>query len=169
MAERKKRPAASRPRLHDEERDERGYEDDDDLVGPRSVQAPRLRRGRGRGGDRESLAALVKDIPHFVKLLARLARDPRVSAADKAIVAGAVAYFFLPADAIPDWIPALGEIEDVFLLALALSRLLNNAGTDVLMDHWDGDMASLEAALSVLDRAGRFLPDPIRGLIGGRR
>jgi uncharacterized membrane protein YkvA (DUF1232 family) len=162
MAERKKRPAASRPR------DERDYEDDDDLVGPRSVQAPRLRRGKS-GGDRESLRALVKDIPHFVKLLARLARDPRVSAADKAIVAGAVAYFFLPADALPDWIPALGEIEDVFLLALALSRLLNNAGTDVLMDHWDGDMASLEAALSMLDRAGRFLPDPIRGLVGGRR
>jgi uncharacterized membrane protein YkvA (DUF1232 family) len=163
MAERKKRPAASRLR------DERDYEDDDDLVGPRSVQAPRLRRGKSGGGDRESLRALVKDIPHFVKLLARLARDPRVSAADKAIVAGAVAYFFLPADALPDWIPALGEIEDVFLLGLALSRLLNNAGTDVLMDHWDGDMASLEAALSVLDRAGRFLPDPIRGLIGGRR
>src|ERR1044072_6928729 len=113
MAERKKRPAATRPR------DERDYEDDDDLVGPRSVQAPRLRRGKG-GSDRESLRALVKDIPHFVKLLARLAGDPRVSATDKAIVAGAVAYFFLPADALPDWIPALGEIEDVFLLALAL-------------------------------------------------
>ena len=80
----------------------------------------------------------------------------------------AVAYLFVPADLIPDWIPALGEIEDVFLLALALSRLLNNAGIDVLMDHWDGDMASLEAALSALDRAGSLLPEPVRGLLGGR-
>jgi uncharacterized membrane protein YkvA (DUF1232 family) len=166
MVERKKRQAPTRVR---DDEDERGHEDEDDLVGPRRVQAPRLRRGRGRGGERESLRALVRDIPSFVKLLGRLARDPRVSAADKAIVLASIGYLFLPADLIPDWIPALGEVEDVLVLALALSRLLNNAGIDVLMDHWDGDMASLESALSALDRATSLLPGPVRGLLGGRR
>ena len=181
MAERKKRPV---PQSFEEYEDDlvgprrrgrsasvrRDVEDDEEELVGRRIQAPRLRRrGRDRrSGDRESLKALVRDIPNFLKLLGRLARDPRVSAADKAIVGAAIAYLFVPADLIPDWIPALGEIEDVFLLALALSRLLNNAGIDVLMDHWDGDMASLEAALSALDRAGSLLPEPVRGLLGGR-
>jgi uncharacterized membrane protein YkvA (DUF1232 family) len=164
--QRKKRQAPTRVR---DDEDERGYEDEDDLVGPRRVQAPRLRRGRGRGGERESLRALVRDIPSFVKLLGRLARGPRVSAADKAIVLAAIGYLFLPADLIPDWIPALGEVEDVLVLALALSRLLNSAGIDALMDQWDGDMASLESALSALNRATSLLPGPVRRLLGGRR
>ncbi|HEX8696190.1 MAG TPA: YkvA family protein [Longimicrobium sp.] len=162
MAERRRRSIPVRGPGYDDD------EGDDDLVGPR-MQAPRLRRRRGPAGERESLRTLVRDIPNFVKLLGRLAKDPRVSAADKAIVLAAIAYLFIPADVIPDWIPALGEVEDVFLLALALSRLLNNAGIDVLMDHWDGDVASLETALAALDRASSFLPEPVRGLLGRRR
>lgn len=141
-------------------------DDEDDLVGPRRMQAPRLRRGRHSPAERENLKGLVRDIPNFLKLLGRLARDPRVSAADKALVVAALGYVLVPADAVPDWFPVLGEIDDVFVLAMALSRLLNHAGIEVLLDHWDGDPQNLEVALSALDRAGSFLPDRIRGLLG---
>jgi uncharacterized membrane protein YkvA (DUF1232 family) len=110
----------------------------------------------------------VREIPSFARLLWGLARDPRVSKADKAIVAGALVYTVLPADLIPDWVPGLGEVDDLVLVALALSRLLNNAGEDVLLDHWDGDDATLEAALDALERMSDLLPSPIRGLMGGR-
>ncbi|HVG46334.1 MAG TPA: YkvA family protein, partial [Longimicrobium sp.] len=115
------------------------------------------------------LRGLVREIPHFLRLLWGLARDPRVSKADKAIVVGAIAYAALPADLIPDWIPGLGEIEDVFLVAMALSRLLSHAGEEVLMDHWEGDEETLEAAMGALDGATQFLPSSIRGLLTGRR
>jgi uncharacterized membrane protein YkvA (DUF1232 family) len=159
-------------------------DDDDDLVGPRSGAAagtsrprrsPRVaaRRARpSRPAPRApdlDLRGLVREIPHFLKLLWGLARDPRVSAADKAIVVGAIAYAALPADLIPDWIPGLGEIEDVLLVALALSRLLSHAGEDVLMDHWDGDEETLAGAIDALDGATQFLPSTIRGLLTGRR
>lgn len=157
--------------------------DDDDLVGPRSggsrgprrapgreprprVKRPAARRG---GGDRAWLRSLLADIPNFLKLLWGLARDPRVSKADKAIVVGALAYAALPADVIPDWIPGLGEVEDVLLVALALSRLLGNAGEEVLLDHWEGDEETLETALDALESASEYLPGPIRGLLRGRR
>jgi uncharacterized membrane protein YkvA (DUF1232 family) len=160
-------------------------EDDDDLVGPRSGGAsagtarprrsPRVAAKRARAsraparGVELDLRGMVKEIPHFLRLLWGLARDPRVSNADKAIVVGAIAYAALPADLIPDWIPGLGEIEDVFLVALALSRLLSHAGEEVLMDHWDGDVDTLEAAIDALDGATQFLPSSIRGLLTGRR
>ena len=146
--------------------------DDEDDDGPRVVA--RARRGpRGRGGaggvSAASFRAILRDIPAFLKLLARLARDPRVPVLDKAIVAAVLVYMVSPVDLIPDFAaPVLGQVEDVYLLALALSRLLNQAGMDVLLDHWEGDVATLETALSALDRAGSLLPGPIRSVLGHR-
>ena len=39
---------------------------------------------------------------------------------DKWLVAGAMAYIVMPVDLIPDFIPFLGEVDDVFILVLAL-------------------------------------------------
>lgn len=142
--------------------------DDQDDAGP---PARRPRSAGRRGADREnaSLMDVVRDIPRYLKLLARLARDPRVSKVDKALVAAVLVYLVSPIDLVPDWVvPVVGQIEDVYLLALALSRLVNNAGMDVLLDHWDGDPAALQAALEVLDRASALLPGPVRSLLGAR-
>lgn len=172
--------AADRPAAEAEDDDElvgprrgarRGVLDDDEDEAPRpSVRRPR-RGGRGgeHGPSRETLMGLVRDIPSFVKLFGRLATDPRVSKLDKAIVAAVLVYLVSPVDLVPDWVvPVVGQIEDVYLLALALSRLLNNAGPDVLLDHWDGDPATLETALSALDRAGSVLPGPLQAILGKR-
>jgi uncharacterized membrane protein YkvA (DUF1232 family) len=142
------------------------------------VPAPRLRRfrreresggggGGGGGGRGDIMRQVLRDLPNFAKLLGRLATDPRVSKLDKAIVLGAVGYMLMPVDLLPD-IPVIGQVDDVYLLALALDRLLNNAGIDTLLDHWDGDVESLEAALAALDRAGSFLPQGIRSMLGQR-
>lgn len=135
---------------------------------PLPIQRPRLRR-RSRGdSDRETLKQLIRDLPSFVKLLLRLYRDPRVSRVDKGIVLATLAYLVMPYDFVPDWFPFLGQIDDIYLLALALDRLLNNAGIDVLLDHWEGDVASLEMAISALDRAGSFLPEQVRAFLHQR-
>ncbi len=144
------------------------HDDADDEPAP--VAAPRLRR-RSRGaetGSRETVKQLIRDLPSFVKLLYRLARDPRVSRVDKALVLATVAYVLTPIDLIPDVIPFLGQVDDVYLLALVLDRLLNNAGIDLLLEHWDGDEASLEMAIAGLDKAGSFLPEPVRRLLHQR-
>ena len=144
-------------------------DDDEGDLGPRPARRP---RGRGRGkGDREgaSLMSMVRDLPAYAKLLARLAVDPRVSKVDKGIVAAVLVYLVSPVDLVPDWVfPVVGQIEDVYLLALAISRLMNNAGMDVLLDHWDGDPATLGMALDALDGAAAILPAPLRAILGQR-
>lgn len=136
---------------------------DEEMIG---MQRPKLRRrGRADVRDGETLKQLVRDLPHFVKLLWGVARDPRVSRIDKAIVLATLGYLLLPIDIIPDALPVIGHIDDIYLVALALDRLLHNAGVDVLLDHWSGDVASLELALAALDKAGSFLPEPVRGLL----
>ena len=130
------------------------------------MQRPRLRRReRGQVRDRETMKQLVRDLPKFLKLLWGLYRDTRVSSLDKGLVLVTIGYILMPMDFIPDFIPVLGQIDDIYLLALALDRLLNNAGVDVLLEHWEGEVASLEMAITALDKAGAFLPEQVRNLL----
>jgi uncharacterized membrane protein YkvA (DUF1232 family) len=93
-----------------------------------------------------------------------LITDPRVAMVDKMLVFGAIAYIITPIDLIPDFIPFIGEVDDVYLLVIALQRLISNAGRIVLLDHWAGDSEDL-ADLNLrgaLAAAAFFLPRRIR-------
>jgi len=108
---------------------------------------------------------LARDIPNFIKLLGRLAKDPRVSKVDKAILVATLGYLIMPLDLIPDFIPFFGQLDDLFLMALALDRLMNNAGIDLILEHWDGQIGSIEMTISALDRVGALLPEQVRDLL----
>ena len=80
------------------------------------------------------------------------------------MVAGAIAYILLPLDFVPDFIPFIGEVDDVFILVMALQRLVANAGRNVLVGHWTGaleDLADLNLK-EALAAAAFFLPRGIR-------
>jgi uncharacterized membrane protein YkvA (DUF1232 family) len=106
----------------------------------------------------------MKELPNFLRLLGGLLADARVTLTDKLLVAGAFAYILLPLDYVPDFIPFLGEIDDIFLLVMALQRLIANAGRNVLLDHWMGDPKDLSTLdlQRVLTAAAFFLPRRIR-------
>ena len=117
-----------------------------------------------RTGAKRTVMGTMKELPNFLRLLGGLLTDLRVSTTDKLLVAGAVAYILLPMDFIPDFIPFLGEVDDIFVLVLALQRLIANAGKSVVMDHWMGDpkqLGSLDLERT-LAAAAFFLPRRIR-------
>jgi uncharacterized membrane protein YkvA (DUF1232 family) len=65
---------------------------------------------------------------------------------------------------VPDFIPFFGEVDDVFLLVLALERLISNSGRSVVLAHWSGaveDLAELQLR-SVVSAAAFFLPSRLR-------
>lgn len=121
------------------------------------VEAPRT-------GARRTIVSTMKELPNFLRLLGGLMTDRRVSNTDKLLVGGAIAYILMPMDFIPDYIPFLGEIDDLFVLVLALQRLIANAGRAVLEDHWMGDPAQLRSLdlERVLVAAAFFLPRRVR-------
>jgi uncharacterized membrane protein YkvA (DUF1232 family) len=107
---------------------------------------------------------VIRELPNFLRLLYGLLTDKRVSTVDKLLVGGAIAYIVMPIDLIPDFIPFIGEVDDVFVLVLALQRLIQHAGRTVLLDHWMGEPEEL-ADLNlqrVLSAAAFFLPRRIR-------
>jgi uncharacterized membrane protein YkvA (DUF1232 family) len=129
-----------------------------------SASSPRAAEGTPRTGAKRTVIYYMKQLPAYMRLLGGLLMDRRVNAVDKLLVAGAMAYIAMPVDFIPDFIPFLGEVDDVFLLVLALQRLIANAGRNVLMAHWSGaieDLADLNLE-AVLAAAAFFLPKGIR-------
>jgi uncharacterized membrane protein YkvA (DUF1232 family) len=119
---------------------------------------------RPRTGARRTVLGTIQQLPNYLRLLYGLLRDPRVSVVDKLLVGGAVAYIIMPIDLIPDFIPFIGEVDDVFLLVTALQRLIANAGRAVLLDHWLGSATELSDLnlQRVLSAAAFFLPRRIR-------
>jgi uncharacterized membrane protein YkvA (DUF1232 family) len=123
-------------------------------------------RGRAapRTGAKRTLLGTIAQIPSYLRLMGGLLTDPRVSAIDKVLLGVAVAYVVTPIDLIPDFIPFLGQVDDVFILVLALRRLIANAGMRVIRDHWDGPIEDLHPTVlqEVLLAAAFFLPRRIR-------
>jgi uncharacterized membrane protein YkvA (DUF1232 family) len=125
------------------------------------------RRPKSRSA-KNKLVDLLLFIPNLVRLLVSLLRDPRVSSADKSILAGVVLYVISPIDLLPDFIPFIGQVDDSYLLAIALLRLLNRADYSVVMDHWKGQVNIKDLASSIATMAEAFLPRKIKNVLRGR-
>jgi uncharacterized membrane protein YkvA (DUF1232 family) len=129
-------------------------------------RAGNRRRGGSspRTGAKRTLIETIKQIPSYLRLMGGLLTDPRVPALDKVLLGVAVAYVVMPIDLIPDFIPFIGQVDDVFIVMLALRRLIRNAGPRVLRDHWDGAMEDLHptALQEVIAAAAFFLPRGLR-------
>lgn len=118
------------------------------------------------GGSKVQLRMLVRDlaslVPNLLKLLTRLVRDPRVPRRSKLLIGGLVAYLASPVDLVPDFIPGLGMADDVLLAVYAVNHLIEKAGEDVVLEHWDGPSDLLEMVRTVLDSVGELIPSPVR-------
>jgi uncharacterized membrane protein YkvA (DUF1232 family) len=122
------------------------------------------RRGRPRGN---SILRLLRQLPNLLKLLFRLLLDARVSLFDRALFVTVVAYVLAPFDLLPDWLGALGLTDDLYLVGLSLSRLLQRAGPDLLLEHWSGSPKALGYLIASIERVGARLPSAIRRVLRG--
>ncbi len=120
---------------------------------------------KSSGRLRRLVREALRFLPNMLKLAYRLARDPRVPQADKIILAATIAYVLTPLDVFPDFIPFFGQIDDSYLLAVALLRLLSRTPGEVLAEHWEGpgDIRPLLNRIIVLTTF--FLPKRVRRVV----
>jgi uncharacterized membrane protein YkvA (DUF1232 family) len=108
---------------------------------------------------------LLLFLPRLVKLLGRIVADPQVSGNDKALVLAALAYLASPIDLIPDFIPVIGELDDIYLVSLVLLRLMNRVGPAKLQAYWDGPEDIVALVQRVSEVATAILPEKIRRMV----
>ena len=87
------------------------------------------------------------DVPRHGRLAYCLLRDPRIPAAPKAAVVGALALIVSPID-FPAWIPVIGELDMLALGILAVETFIEACPDEIRKEHED----ALKAKQSVWDR-----------------
>ena len=105
-------------------------------------------------------------VPNLVKLLWRLTRDPRVPARVKATLFVLMGYVVSPVDLIPDFVPGLGQLDELVIAAFVLDQMLNRVPPEIVRQHWDGDKDILEIVQEVLDIATGFVPPWLKKRFG---
>jgi uncharacterized membrane protein YkvA (DUF1232 family) len=101
----------------------------------------------GRRVEAKQLARLVPDL---ASLLRGLLHDPRVPRGSRVLVSLAIVWVISPIDLLPEFLPVIGPLDDVIVVALVLRHLIKRAGPDVVQEHWPGDQLMLERALRSL-------------------
>ena len=131
-------------------------------LAPREVT--RIERKEARG----FLHNAIYLIPNFLKLLFRLFKDSRVPTAEKAFLLGAIVYVISPIDLIPDVIPFIGEVDDLYVVSRTILRLLNRTPAEVVQEHWDGggDIARIVGRMA--QTASFILPKRVANILLGK-
>lgn len=101
---------------------------------------------------------LLMFLPNMVVLSAKLMIDSRVPRTERALFAGAVIYAIIPFDFIPDMIPFIGQVDDLFLVALTLLRLIDHTDDLVVRQHWRGGGDIVQLAESAATIAPLLMP-----------
>ena len=96
---------------------------------------------------------LASVLPACVTTARRLRRDPRVPRRAKIAVGLAALWVLSPIDLIPEFLPVIGPLDDVIVVALALRYAARQVPGDVLFEAWPGEARILE----------RLVPAPRNG------
>jgi uncharacterized membrane protein YkvA (DUF1232 family) len=93
------------------------------------------------------LRDLAAFIPDCVTTVRRLRRDPRVPRRARVAVLIAGVWVASPIDLIPEFIPIIGPLDDIVVVALALRYAGRQVPREVLLAAWPGDPRLMQRLL----------------------
>ena len=121
-----------------------------------------LERRGGRLGRGAADALMV--VPDVFMLLVRLTLDPRVPASTRGLIGGALAYFILPFDLLPEaLVGGLGFVDDLVLAAAVLTQALGPDLEPVASRYWSGRQELRQVLRDVVGAAQSLLGESLFG------
>jgi uncharacterized membrane protein YkvA (DUF1232 family) len=94
-----------------------------------------------------TLKELASFLPDCVTTMRRLRRDPRVPRRAKLAVGFAALWVLSPIDLIPEFLPVIGPLDDVVVVALALRYAARQVPAEAILEAWPGKPAVIERLL----------------------
>jgi uncharacterized membrane protein YkvA (DUF1232 family) len=93
------------------------------------------------------LRDLVAFIPDLVTTVRRLRADPRVPRRAKVVLLVAAVWVASPIDLIPEFLPVIGPLDDILVVALALRYAGRAVPRELLLDAWPGSPRLIQRLL----------------------
>lgn len=91
---------------------------------------------------------LATVLPACLTTVRRLRKDPRVPRSAKVAVAFAGLWILSPIDLIPEFLPVIGPLDDVVVVALALRYAARRVPHEAIYEAWPADPALLTRLLT---------------------
>lgn len=98
------------------------------------------------------LRDLAAFIPDCLTTVRRLRKDPRVPRKAKVAIVIAGLWVASPIDLIPEFLPVIGPLDDIVVVALALRYAGRQVPREVLLAAWPGEPRLLERLLGPAPR-----------------
>lgn len=117
-------------------------------------------------GPLSALVEYLAVLPDLFHLAVRLLFDPVMPLQNKAVMVAALTYVVSPVDIIPDFIPVLGQLDDLVVLTKALKLLLDESNPELMAaaeKYWAGETEVLHTVTEIVDVADKLLSDFPRG------
>ena len=137
------------------------------MATPQTAKTPKPTR-KEKSELKSRMSNFLMFLPNMFKLLGKLITDARVPMAEKALFAAAIVYVIVPLDFIPDVFPFIGQVDDLYLVALTLLRLLTKTDESVLRQHWDGGGDIIKLTDSIVSLAPAILPKRVTRVLTSR-
>jgi uncharacterized membrane protein YkvA (DUF1232 family) len=94
---------------------------------------------------------LAAFLPDCLTATRRLAKDPRVPRSAKVAIVLAGLWVASPIDLIPEFLPVIGPLDDVVVVALALRYAARRVPRQALLEAWPGEPRLLLRLLGVAE------------------
>lgn len=118
----------------------------------------RIAKAVGKGGSLgASTVKILLMVPDIFILLVRLVLDRQVPSQTRALIGGALAYFILPVDLLPEALLGVGGyVDDAVLATAVLSQVFGSDLEPFVRKHWSGS-DDIRVVLKDISSAARSL------------
>jgi len=79
---------------------------------------------------------IKKNIKNYIHLAKRLKNDKRIPKISRILLGLAIAYFFIPIDIIPDFIPVIGHLDDAIIIPTLLYLAVKFIPEKLYQEHY---------------------------------
>ncbi len=105
--------------------------------------------------DTSNLSDYLFLLPDIFVLVGRLSLEKRLSVSNKLFMSAIAAYFLLPIDIVPDFIPFVGFLDDLVVAIFALDSLFKEVDNKIILDNWSGEEDMLQLVKKIVDVANK--------------
>jgi uncharacterized membrane protein YkvA (DUF1232 family) len=134
-------------------------------AGKTGNEGKKRRKGGGRMKAAASLLVLMPlaaKAPTYGRLVWELLLDGRTPMWRKGILGAGAAYLVSPVDLVPDWLPLVGQVDDLVVALLALEVFLDGVPDELLDEKLELIGVSREAFERDIAQLRTMVPKPLR-------
>ena len=108
---------------------------------------------------------VIDTAKRIYKFLKDVANDERIPPRDKQVLLGLLALLVSPFDIIPDWVPVLGQIDDLVIIALISDYFFNKLNDEILLSHWPWSKTRYEGLKKYARMVAWMTPEKLKNRV----